>query len=122
MHYLRWEMPTTLYGWEEAGMSYESTLGYADIPGFRCGTCFEYPGFDPVNRTRLKVRVRPLIVMECSVISDEYLGLGNSEKAINIISHLKARVKRLGGAFTLLWHNSRLTTKKFRDLYKEVIF
>lgn len=29
MHYLRWKTPTTLYGWEQAGMTYDSTLSYA---------------------------------------------------------------------------------------------
>lgn len=38
MHYLRWETPTTLNAWNDAGMRYDSTLGYADRPGFRCGT------------------------------------------------------------------------------------
>lgn len=74
MHYLRWETPTTLFGWDEAGMSYDSTLGYADRPGFRCGTCFDFPAFDPVQKRILNLRIRPLIVMECSVIDKMYLG------------------------------------------------
>src|SRR5690606_7594922 len=41
-HYLRWETPTTLHGLARAGIKYDHTLGYADIPGFRCGTCIEY--------------------------------------------------------------------------------
>lgn len=36
MHYLRWEHPSTLQAWNDAGMTYDSTLGYADRPGFRC--------------------------------------------------------------------------------------
>ena len=32
MHYLRWENTTTLQAWDEAGMNYDSTLGYADQP------------------------------------------------------------------------------------------
>src|SRR5690606_37053476 len=45
MHSLRWSHPTTLQAWNDAGMSYDSTLGYADQPGFRCGTCHDYTGF-----------------------------------------------------------------------------
>jgi len=37
-----------LRAWADAGMDYDSTLSYADRPGFRCGTCSEYPAFDPV--------------------------------------------------------------------------
>ncbi|WP_234909911.1 polysaccharide deacetylase family protein, partial [Vibrio anguillarum] len=67
MHYLRWEQSTTMRAWAGAGMTYDSTLGYADRPGFRCGTCFEYPAFDPVAQEQLNLRIRPLVVMECTV-------------------------------------------------------
>lgn len=50
MHYLRWEHPTTLQAWEDAGLNYDTTLSYADRPGFRCGTCFEYPAFNPLHK------------------------------------------------------------------------
>ena len=40
MHYLRIKWPTTLYFWEKAKFAYDSSMGYADLPGFRCGTCF----------------------------------------------------------------------------------
>ena len=37
MHYLRFKFPETLYGWAKAGMDFESSLGFADRLGFRCG-------------------------------------------------------------------------------------
>ncbi len=64
-------------------MSYDSTLGYADHAGFRCGTCFEYPAFDPVADKQLNLRIRPLIAMECSVTADRYMGLGTGSDAFN---------------------------------------
>ena len=48
MHVLRWAHPMTLYGLERAGLTYDSTLSYADHAGFRCGTCHQYQAFDPV--------------------------------------------------------------------------
>lgn len=83
MHYLRWEHPTTLQAWNDAGMDYDSTLGYADQSGFRCGTCFEYPAFNPLNQRLLAIRIRPLIVMDDTIIG--YLGLGTDEAALNKI-------------------------------------
>ena len=74
MHYLRWRHPTTMMALESAGMSYDSSLGYADYAGFRCGTCFEYPGFNPVSQQALCLRIRPLIAMECSVMDIAYIG------------------------------------------------
>ncbi|MBD7960324.1 polysaccharide deacetylase family protein [Comamonas avium] len=117
MHYLRWEQPTTLRAWADAGMDYDSTLGYADRPGFRCGTCFEYPAFDPVADEALKLRVRPLVVMECSVIDVCYLGLGTGALALAKVAQLKDACKAVQGCFTVLWHNStaEYKAKKFYE-------
>lgn len=106
MHYLRWEQPTTLQAVNDAGMTYDTTLGYADKPGFRCGTCFEYPAFNPQTQQALNIRIRPLVVMECTVIDGVYLGLGCSQAAEDKILELKAKIRVLKGCFTILWHNS----------------
>lgn len=121
MHYLRWEQPTTLRAWADAGMTYDCTLGYADLPGFRCGTCFEYPAFDPVLVAPLNVRVRPLIAMECTVIDLRYMGLGSGDEACAKFTQLKDMCRAVNGCFTLLWHNSQFGTKAERALYADVL-
>ncbi|CAG2141806.1 hypothetical protein LMG26411_02122 [Cupriavidus numazuensis] len=121
MHFLRWEQPTTLRYWEDAGMDYDSTLGYADRPGFRCGTCFEYPAFDPVARHALKIRVRPLIAMECTIIAQRYMNLGLGDTARAKFTELVGRCKAVNGTFTLLWHNAELCTPAHRALYRDVL-
>lgn len=121
MHYLRWEQPTTMRAWTGAGMSYDSTLGYADRPGFRCGTCHEYPAFDPVAQEQLSLRIRPLVVMECTVIADRYMGLGVGFDAQNEFQKLKVNCDLVGGYFTLLWHNSFFESYAFHDLYQQVV-
>ncbi|WP_041483400.1 polysaccharide deacetylase family protein [Thioalkalivibrio paradoxus] len=120
MHYLRWEQPTTLRAWEAAGMTYDSTMTYADHAGFRCGTCFEYPAFDAVAGQPLNLRIRPLIAMECSVLGDQYMGLKKSD-ALDEFAKLKERCRAVRGAFSLLWHNSELRTPDERLLYESVL-
>jgi len=117
MHYLRWEQPTTLRAWAEAGMNYDSTLGYADRPGFRCGTCHEYSAFDPVAQEPLSLRIRPLVVMEGSVIDKMYAGLGVTDAAAELINTLKERCAAVNGGFVLLWHNSCLQDKVLSAMY-----
>jgi hypothetical protein len=121
MHYLRWEHPSTMRAWADAGMDYDSTLSYADRPGFRCGSCFEYPAFDPVAKKFLCLRIRPLIVMECSVIDESYLALGNGDAALSKFIELKNSCRAAGGSFSLLWHNSQLITQADRIIYQQVI-
>ncbi len=45
-HYLRWSTPDTARCLEAAGIAYDSSLGYADRIGFRCGTSHTFPMFD----------------------------------------------------------------------------
>lgn len=121
MHYLRWQTPTTLYGWKAARMDYDSTMGYADMPGFRCGTCYEFTAFDPVERMSLSFKIRPLIAMECTVISKTYMGLGLGQESFDQFMKLKNRCRLVKGAFTMLWHNSELRNDASRKLYERII-
>ena len=58
-HYLRFETPKTWQNWESAGMNYDSVIGFAEHPGFRCGICYEYPVFDLTNSVKLNLLERP---------------------------------------------------------------
>ena len=122
MHYLRWSWPTTAYGWIMSGFDYDSTLSYADRPGFRCGTCHEYKMFDPLLQKQLNLIQRPLIVMETSVIAKRYLGLGYGQLALDKIRELKYQCQKVQGNFTLLWHNSSFVHPASRNIYEEVLF
>lgn len=121
MHYLRWNPSVTLKAWEDAGMDYDSTLGYADRPGFRCGTCHEYTAFDLVNDQKLKLRIRPLIAMDCTIISESYLGLGSTEAAYKKFADLKRTCMKVGGIYTLLWHNSFFNCSMDFSIYQRLI-
>jgi hypothetical protein len=120
-HYLRWSPSQTASLLSNSGFAYDTTLSYADRPGFRCGTCHEFQMFDIINGKQLEIVQRPLINMECSVISDRYLGLGYKEEALNTFLRFKKICKQFEGNYTLLWHNSHLTTKMDRIFYKELI-
>jgi hypothetical protein len=113
-HYLRFENPTTWRGWEQAGLDYDSTLGFPRDPGFRCGVCYEYPVFDLRARRRLRLRERPLVAMEITLTERRSL---SDQAVLEEIERLRRRCSAFGGEFTLLWHNSRLASRRERDLY-----
>ena len=121
MHYLRWEHPTTLLAWDNAYMAYDSTLGYADRAGFRCGTCFEYTAFDPVGGKALSLRIRPLIVMESTILATHYLGLGTGAAAVEKFNQMKQTCIALKGCYTLLWHNCQFEKIEERMLYESLL-
>lgn len=121
MHYLRWSHPTTLREWNRAGLDYDSTLGYADLPGFRCGTCHDYPAYDLERDEQVKLRIRPLVVMECTITAERYMGLGKGDAAWAKILDIKNACKAVGGRFELLWHNSELLTDEDRRLFVRAV-
>lgn len=120
-HYLRWQTGRTARNWESAGLCYDSTLSYADHPGFRCGTSHEFIMFDIEQSRQLELRQKPLIVMESSVVEKNYMGLGYTDEALAYMLSLKKSSLTAGGTFTLLWHNCALNCAASRSIYKELI-
>lgn len=120
-HFLRWDVAKTPHLWEEHELTYDSTLAFADCAGFRCGTSREFTMYDLVNRKPFKLKQRPLVSMECSIISKRYEGLGYTKKAKERFLHFKKQTEKYGGVYTLLWHNSHFTLKNDTVFYKELI-
>ena len=101
-HYLRWENPTTWRSWEQAGLTYDTTVGFAEHAGFRCGTCRDFPAFDLLESRKLDLRERPLVLMDATL--KDYLKLG-PEEMVNQMRNLWAAVKGVGGTLEVLIHN-----------------
>jgi hypothetical protein len=120
-HYLRWENPTTFQNWEDAGLDYDSTLAFPDLVGFRCGICYEFPVYNLKTRQVLKLRERPLIVMECTVIEKMFMNLGLGESAMQIMAQSKQRCQLFQGNWTLLWHNNRSIDRHEVAVYEQLI-
>lgn len=120
-HYLQWQNPETFVIWENAGMKYDSTLSFADMPGFRCGTCYEYSVYDCITRRKLKLKERPLIAMECSIIAERYMNLGLTDDALQVFKNLKVKCKYYNGNFVLLFHNTEFLTEAQKQFYIEVL-
>lgn len=77
-----------------------------------CDAWFECPAFDSMAIEKIQLRVRSFMVMECSVIDACYLGLGTGDAAQAKFAQLKNACRAVQGCFTVLWHNSRLTTRE----------
>lgn len=120
-HYLQWQNPDTFNVWENAGMRYDSTLSFADMPGFRCGTCYEYSVYNCITRRKLKLKERPLIAMECSIIAERYMNLGLTDDALQVFKNLKDQCKYYSGNFVLLFHNTEFLTEAQKQFYIEVL-
>jgi hypothetical protein len=104
-HYLCWKTPNTWQIQEKAGLLYDTTLASADHSGFRCGICLPFQPFDVVENRKLDIWELPLTVMDKSLQGRNYQNLTPDSGYKEIIKYIDT-VKRLNGAFVLLWHNS----------------
>ena len=121
-HFLRWDAGHSPGIWDAAGLAYDSSISFAEEPGFRSGVCYSYPMFDLLGRHTLRVRERPLIIMDASMTSRQYMGLNpDSDQARQTVSRLKKQCVRFGGEFTILWHNHVLADRDQFSLYKYAI-
>jgi len=104
-HYLRFQVPYTWRHWEQLKFTYDSTMGYADHEGFRCGTCYSYRPFDIQANREINLWERPLIVMDATLW--HYRNFTPSDGLRKIIG-LALQCKQVRGTFILLWHNTSL--------------
>jgi len=118
-HYLRFEVPTT---WQEDnGMIVDSTCGYADKEGFRCGTGDAFSVFNILSRKKLRLKERPLVFMDDNHHTYNQIDLSTS---IKIISDLVKKSHNYDSSLTILFHNSIFFNKEridFINLYKKLL-
>lgn len=117
-HYLRWDARETADHLDKAGYAYDTSGGFPYHPGFRCGTARSFPMWSWTSQRPLKLRQRPLILMESAVIVS--LGLGYTEQALEAMKTIKKAALRYGD-FTLLWHNSHFTEPGDRNLFTRLL-
>jgi hypothetical protein len=111
-HYLR-HRPVD--AWPElalAGFRSDSSLGYAEQPGFRAGTAHPFRAWDHDTEAPLDLVVIPLALMDAT-FDERYLGVGTGWAAQRLASQVVDRIRELGGAASLLVHNDRLCNAAF---------
>jgi len=120
-HYLRFEVPTTWQVWEENGMKVDSTCGYADKEGFRCGTGDEFSVFNILTREKLGLKERPLVFMDDNRLEGERVF--DEKNLIQNIMVLKKNSIKNKSSYTFLFHQNIFVLKEinYKDVYEAVV-
>ncbi len=119
-HYLRFEVPTTWQIWDDNNMEYDSTVGYAEKEGFRCGTCSVYSAYNILTRKKLKLKEMPLTLMELALM--RYQKNISPNEFLTRMDNLIKTTKKYGGNFVFLFHNSYFDKKIYTlDLYRKLV-
>jgi hypothetical protein len=105
-HYLQWRAPDTWRLYEKVGLTHDSSVGYVEMPGFRCGMCMPFKVFDALAGKKLNVKEIPLITMDTSLFSSQYSKLQYENMKDELLKAIKQNIKKVRGIYCLLWHNA----------------
>ncbi len=105
-HYLRFKTPDTWKHLHSLGFKYDTTFGFADMPGFRNGLCYPFRPYDLQTNSFIDILEIPLIVMDVTFF--KYLGLTVVD-SFRLFEKLYEEVKNCNGVLTVLWHNNCVT-------------
>jgi len=119
-HHLNLKIPETWEYQENAGLKYDTSLGFKGGKGigFRWGTCFPFHPIRNSNGTAFALSLLeiPLTIMDISINPDTE----SWRKCQRIID----RVEEQGGVLTLLWHHTVFNDKEYPgwgDMYERLI-
>jgi hypothetical protein len=115
--YLRWN-PQTWVEWNDAGLAYDSSVGFADHIGFRAGTCIPYQPWLWSQQRRADLIEIPLLAMDSTMYG--YMNLP-AERALTLLMDLAERCRAVGGVFTLAWHNTSLVKAGYASIYRALL-
>jgi hypothetical protein len=101
-HYLRSDPARLASQLREAGLRYDSSIGWPSLPGLRAGTPYPYRLWDAERREPGGWEL-PLVLMDATLAEERYLGL-DGERAYEVAVAALDPVAEHGGAVAILWH------------------
>ena len=122
-HYLASRDPEDFRSLIDAGITDDFTMGYADVVGFRLGTCRPVRWIDPIKKEITPLVLHPLTVMECTLDDPAYMRM-DEDAAFSFICSLLERIYNHGGETVLLWHNDSVhpSSKSYqKSLYSRTL-
>lgn len=102
-HRLLWRHPETAIIQSAVGLKYDSTLGFAAHEGFRNSYCYPFKLYDFAHDRPIDIWEYPLNVMDVTLFAYRQHSITS---AMESIVRLLDEVRKFGGVFSVLWHNS----------------
>lgn len=118
-HYLRLKSHEQMKTLQEVGILHDYSVGFAELPGFRLGTCRPVKYINPKTLKVEDITLHPLIIMDGSFSKYAHMNYNQAyEAACRIVDVVRSN----GGELVLLWHNSEVRKGNYhRRLYKNLI-
>lgn len=102
-HFLAIDAVKTYAAMDAAGVVADFSYGFSRHEGFRNSYCFPFRPFDHERQAPLRMVAVPLALMDVSVLVHRRLSF---DDVFLSVGEMLDEVRRFGGLFSLLWHNS----------------
>ena len=118
-HWLRFSWERTPNAQATAELAFDSTIGFNDRAGFRCGAALVYQPWNLTRNSTSKIESIPLILMDSHLYS--YNAMGHHER-IALMTALIQEIHAVGGTAAVLWHPHTLASDYgWRDGYRDLV-
>lgn len=116
-HYLRFSLPSTFNELIAAGIKEDFSMGYADMHGFRAGTCTPFYFYDVAKERTTTLLIYPVACMDANFI---YYSKSKPPESLEAMLHLLNEVKKVNGIFVSIWHNNTVSNQGMFKGWKRV--
>lgn len=109
-HFLSLREPEDMLALLMAGIRHDYTMGYADVAGFRLGTCRPVRFVNPNTRQLSDLIMHPLTMMDVSLSRSDFMGLCADEAEAYATALIRVTAEH-GGELNMLWHNEQFSAQ-----------
>lgn len=119
-HYLRFNIRTTPFYLEKAGISYDFTMGFASAAGYRAGTTLPFYYYDFASEKSFSVMAVPFALMDGAYYIYKKVKIEEVQKDIE---SLIAEAKKVNGLFITVFHERSFSQQLYPGwsrLYRQI--
>ena len=104
-HFIKMRFPFAYRNLANTGFTEDYSMGFPEEPGFRAAIARPFYFYDVLEDKKTDLKIIPFQVMDMTLM--EYRKL-SPESSDEIIISIINDIKRVGGLFVSLWHNTSL--------------
>ncbi len=120
-HYLRFSVPDTYRHLLHNHIEEDYSMAYAEMPGFRAGTCTPFYFFDVEKDVVTSLKIFPSPIMESTFRDDMIMPV---QEALPYFIQYFEEVNKVNGCFIPIFHNDTLAANNkqhFRWLHQQIL-
>ncbi len=121
-HFLKLNLPNTYRNLLQVDIQEDYTMGFAQEPGFRAGTCTPFYFYDLDTEQETKLKIFPMHIMDGTLL--DYMKLSVNQ-AQEVIKEIVEEVKNVNGLLITIWHNESLSNanrwKGWKTVFEKII-